>query len=156
MPKGKKTANSDEVYGDDTSNANEIVLDIEEAFLVILLLANDADGEVAPEERQALAVTLERMNLFKYLTPEEIEEMFERTSNIFNTYSVNTIFDAVKKALPMELRETAFAAATYLVFADGIVTEEEGNFLGQLWEHLEISDETAQKIIEVMEIMNRA
>ncbi|HAX76646.1 MAG TPA: Tellurite resistance protein TerB [Cyanobacteria bacterium UBA11372] len=156
MPKGKKTANPDEVYGDDTNDANEIVLDLEEAFLVILLLANDADGEVAPEERQALAVTLERMNLFKYLSPEEIEEMFERTSNIFEQYSVDTIFDAVKKTLPMELRETAFAAATYLVFADGIVTEEEGNFLGQLWGDLEISDETAQKIIEVMEIMNRA
>jgi len=156
MPKGRKTANPDEVYGDDTNDANEIVLDLEEAFLVILLLANDADGEVAPEERQALAVTLERMNLFKYLSAEEIEEMFDRSSNIFEQYSVDTIFDAAKKALPMELRETAFAAATYLVFADGIVTEEEGDFLGQLWGDLEISDETAQKIIEVMEIMNRA
>ncbi|GET36939.1 tellurite resistance TerB family protein [Microseira wollei] len=156
MPKGRKTANPDEVYGDDTSDANEIVLELEEAFLVILLLANDADGEVAPEERQALAVTLERMNLFKYLSTEEIEEMFDRTSNIFEQYSVDTIFDAAKKALAMELRETAFAAATYLVFADGIVTEEEGNFLGQLWGDLEISDETAQKIIEVMEIMHRA
>ncbi len=156
MPKGRETANPDEVFGDDTNDANEIVLELEEAFLVILLLANDADGEVAPEERQALAVTLERMNLFKYMSPEETEEIFERTSNIFEQYSVNTIFEAVKKALPMELRETAFAAATYLVFADGIVTEEEGNFLGELWGNLEISDETAQKIIEVMEIMHRA
>lgn len=156
MPKGRKTENPDEVYGDDTNDGKEIVLELEEAFLVILLLANDADGEVAPEERQALAVTLERMNLFKYLSPEEIEAMFERTSNIFDQYSVDSIFDAVKKTLPMELRETAFAAATYLVFADGIVTEEEGNFLGELWGDLEISDETAQKIIEVMEIMHRA
>ena len=156
MPKGRKTANPDEVYGDDTNDANEIVLELEEAFLVILLLANDADGEVAPEERQALAVTLERMNLFKYLSAEQMEELFEQTSNIFEQYSVDTIFDAAKKALPMELRETAFAAATYLVFADGIVTEEEGNFLGELWGDLEISDEIAQKIIEVMEIMHRA
>lgn len=156
MPKGRKTANPDEVYGDDTNDANEIVLELEEAFLVILLLANDADGEVAPEERQALAVTLERMNLFKYLSAEQMEELFEQTSNIFEQYSIDTIFDAAKNALPMELRETAFAAATYLVFADGIVTEEEGNFLGQLWGDLEISDETAQKIIEVMEIMHRA
>ena len=156
MPKGRKTANPDEVYGDDTNDGNEIVLDLEEAFLVILLLANDADGEVAPEERQALAVTLERMNLFKYLSAEQMEELFEQTSNIFEQYSVDTIFDAAKKALPMELRETAFAAATYLVFADGIVTEEEGNFLGELWGDLEISDEIAQKIIEVMEIMHRA
>lgn len=155
MPKDRKTTNTDEVFGDDTSDANEIVLELEEAFLVILLLANDADGEVAPEERQALALTLERMNLFKYLTPEEIEEMFEITSNIFEQYSLDTIFDAAKNALPMELRETAFAAATDLVFADGIVTEEEGKFLGQLWGDLEISDEIAQKIIEVMEIMHR-
>jgi tellurite resistance protein len=156
MHKGRKTANPDEVFGDDTNDANEFVLELEEAFLVILLLANDADGEVAPEERQALAVTLERMNLFKYLSAEQMEELFDKTSNIFQQYSVSTIFAAAKNALPMELRETAFAAATYLVFADGIVTEEEGNFLGELWGDLEISDEIAQKILEVMEIMHRA
>ena len=155
MPK-RRTANPDELFGDDTSDATEIVLDLEEAFLVILLLANAADGEVALEERQALAVTLERMKLFKYLSSEEMEDVFERTLKIYNQYSLNTIFAAAKNALPMDLRETALAAATYLVFADGIITEEEENFLGQLWEALGISDETGEKIIEVMEILHRA
>ena len=155
MPK-RRTANPDELFGDDTSDATEIVLDLEEAFLVILLLANAADGEVALEERQALAVTLERMKLFKYLSSEEMEDVFERTLKIYNQYSLNTIFAAAKNALPMDLRETALAAATYLVFADGIIAEEEENFLGQLWEALGISDETGEKIIEVMEILHRA
>ncbi len=155
MPK-RRTANPDELFGDDTSDATEILLDLEEAFLVILLLANAADGEVALEERQALAVTLERMKLFKYLSSEEMEDVFERTLKIYNQYSLNTIFAAAKNALPMDLRETALAAATYLVFADGIITEEEENFLGQLWEALGISDETGEKIIEVMEILHRA
>lgn len=154
MPK-RRTANPDELFGDDTEDATEIVLELEEAFLGILLLANAADGEVAPEERQALAITLERMNLFKYLSSEEMEDLFERTLKIYNQYSLGTIFAAAKNALPMELRETAFAAATYLVFADGAIASEEEDFLGQLWEALDISDETAEKIIEVMEILHR-
>jgi tellurite resistance protein len=157
MPRLRRPANPDEVFGESTEdeNENEIVLELDEAFLVILLLANAADGEIAPEERQVLAATLERMYLFQSLSMTEMEDLFERATEIFHQYSLRTIFAAAKEALPMELRETAFAAATHLVFSDGAVAEEEEDFLGQLWGALEIPDETAQKIIEVMEILHR-
>lgn len=155
MPRSRSNANADEVFGNDPSSANEIELELEEAFLVILLLANEADGEVAPEETQALAVALERMHIFKSLSNDQIEDLFEQTVDIFNQYSSQTIFAAAKKALPIELRETAFAAATDLVFSDGVITEEEENFLGNLWGSLDISDEIGQKILEVMEILHR-
>jgi Tellurite resistance protein TerB len=155
MSQPKKTVNPAQLSSSDVDDTEEIILDLEEAFLVILLLANAADGEVVPEERQALAVTLERMHIFSSLSTEEMEDLFARTSDIFNEYSIETIFEAVKNTLPLDLRETAFAAATDLVFADRMVTEEEEAFLGNLWGALDISDETGRKILEVMEILHR-
>jgi hypothetical protein len=42
-----------------------------------------------------------------------------------------------------------------LVLADGYVTDEEKNFLNDLYQILEISDERATQIVEVMLMKNR-
>lgn len=57
--------------------------------------------------------------------------------------------------LPHDLYETAFAVATNLVLADGEVSEEEEDLLKFLWNHLEIPDDTAMNIINVMIIKNK-
>lgn len=57
--------------------------------------------------------------------------------------------------LPHDLYETAFAVATDLVLADGEVSEEEEDLLKFLWNHLEITDDTAMNIINVMIIKNK-
>ncbi len=69
-------------------------------------------------------------------------------------YNQAEVFAAAKNALNPQLRETAFAIATDLVFVDGIFTLEEKEFLVELAEALEISDEIGKKIIEVMTIKN--
>ncbi len=66
--------------------------------------------------------------------------------------------DFIKTAiatLPHDLYETAFAVATDLVLADGEVSEEEEDLLKFLWNHLEIPDDTAMNIINVMIIKNK-
>ena len=69
-------------------------------------------------------------------------------------YSPAEVFAAAKNALTAQLRETAFAIATDLVLVDGVFTTEEKEFLVELSEALDISDEMGNKIIEVMTIKN--
>ncbi len=64
------------------------------------------------------------------------------------------MFNAAKESLPHDLREIAFAVATDLVLADGTVTEEEQNFLNDLYQALGISSEIALQIVQVMSIKN--
>ncbi|NEO49912.1 MAG: tellurite resistance TerB family protein, partial [Moorea sp. SIO4A3] len=59
------------------------------------------------------------------------------------------------KSLPHELQGTAFAIATDIILADGEITDDEEEFLNELYHALEISEETAVNIIDVMFIKNQ-
>lgn len=151
----RKTPNPDELFANSESETTSLTLDLDTAFLTILLMANAADGELAEEEKEALSATLKRMQLFKSRSAKQREQLFNQSITIFNEHNSCDIFAAAKKALPPKLRETAFAAAADLVFSDGVITEEEGVFLGRMWKALAISDATGKKILDVMEIFHR-
>jgi hypothetical protein len=53
------------------------------------------------------------------------------------------------------LHETAFAVVSDLVLADGEVTQEEEDLLGDLYRALDLSEEVASKIVDVMLIKNK-
>jgi hypothetical protein len=62
---------------------------------------------------------------------------------------------ACAKTLPPDLRESAFAIATDLVFADGHVEEREKEYIDRLQGVFGIDDAMALKIVEVIVIKNR-
>jgi len=65
------------------------------------------------------------------------------------------VLDAGVKALPADLKETVYALAGDIVFADGTAQPEELVFLREVQERLGISDDLATKVLEVMRIKNR-
>jgi hypothetical protein len=62
---------------------------------------------------------------------------------------------AAKEAIPYELRDTVFAIATDLVLSDGILSQEEATVLTMMHHLLEVSEETAQQIIQVIAVKNK-
>jgi tellurite resistance protein len=59
------------------------------------------------------------------------------------------------EGLPEGLRQTAFANACDIVLADGVVEDEEKEFLDHLQKALELDGDTALNIVEVMIIKNK-
>lgn len=155
MGRPRKTPKPDELFANSESETVSLTLDVDIAFLTILLMANAADGEIAEEEKEALAATLKRMHIFKSRSTKQTQQLINESVAVFKEHNSCDIFAAAKKALPPPLRETALAAAVDLVFADGVVTDEEGDFLGAMWKALGISDATGKKIIDVMAIFHR-
>lgn len=84
-----------------------------------------------------------------------MRKMFDRLMSIHQQQGAEHLLGAALASLPDELRETAFCVATDIVLADGTVTQEEEDFLNQLYRALELSEEVALKIIDVMLIKNR-
>ena len=126
-----------------------------EAFAAIALLAFAADGYAADAEVNAVMTSLSRMQLFRSYPGDVMRKMFDRLLNLLQRQGADTLFAAALASLPHELRETAFAITTDIVLADGEVTPEEEDFLNQLFRALEISEELAVKIIDVMLIKNK-
>lgn len=126
-----------------------------EAFAAIALLGVAADDYAAESEVQAIMTALSRMQLFRSYPDDVMKKMLDRLLSILQRQGDDVLLDAALASLPYELRETAFAVTTDIVLADGEVTPEEEDFLNQLYEALEISEEIAVKIIDVMMIKNR-
>ena len=126
-----------------------------EAFAAIALLAVAADGYAADSEVQSIMTSLSRMHLFRSYPGDVMKKMFDRLLSVLQRQGPDTLLASALESLPHELRETAFAVTTDIALADGEVTEEEEDFLNQLYGVLEISEETALKIIDVMLIKNR-
>ncbi|WP_392531280.1 tellurite resistance TerB family protein [Nostoc sp. C117] len=138
-----------------TESQTQTALNPTEAFAVIVLMATASDGYLSVEEIDSITFVLSRIKLFKSYPHESMKSLFEKILSILQGDNFNTLFNAAKDSLSPDLREAAFAVATDLVLAGGIVGEEEKNFLNDLYQALGISREIAIQIMQVILIKNR-
>lgn len=126
-----------------------------EGFAAIALIAVAADGYMTDSEAQVISSTLSRMQLFRSYPGDVMRRMIDKLLGILQRDGIEVLFNAALATLPNELKDTVFAVATDIVLADGEVTEEEEKLLNDLYRALEISEENAIKIIDVMMIKNK-
>lgn len=143
----------DKLLGGQTSS--NVVLDKREALAGILLVTVASDGHISDEEAGAFNATVNRMALYKTQSGSEFSSMLDKLLGLLKKHGHSFLLEKAAKGLPSELRDTAFALATDLVFADGHVEAEEKELLENIQQCLEIPDDVALKIIEVLQIKNR-
>ena len=135
--------------------SNETTLGPAEAFAAIALIAVAADGYMTDSETQVISTSLSRMQLFSSYPEKAMLKMIDKLLDSLQRDGVDVLFNAAIATLPDDLKETAFAVATDIILSDGEVTDEEENFLNDLHHLLEIPEEIALKIIDVMLIKNK-
>ena len=138
-----------------SESQTQTALNPEEAFAVIILMATASDGYLSVEQANSIISVLSRLELFKSYTHEMMNRLFEKILGILQGEGFNALFNAAKDSLSQDLREAAFAVATDLVLAEGIVDQEDKNFLNDLCQALGVSREIAIQIVEVILIKNR-
>jgi uncharacterized tellurite resistance protein B-like protein len=127
----------------------------EEAFAAITLAATASDGDISDREVRNISSALSRTKLFRNYPSDVMNRMFDDLLGILKRDGIDNLFNIAKESLSPELREAAFAVATDLVLAEGVVTQEEKEFLNDLYHALSISSDIATQIVEVMLIKNR-
>ncbi|QVL31967.1 tellurite resistance TerB family protein [Telmatocola sphagniphila] len=126
-----------------------------EAYVAVLQCAAACDGIVAESESRSLASGLLRMKLFRDWPAHKIQAVQDECEKILKHKGVEGLLKMATPLLPDELRVTAFANACDLILADGIVEDVERKYLELLCEHLQIDQDTAMNVAEVMIIKNR-
>jgi tellurite resistance protein len=130
-------------------------LSIAEAFTAIPLAMSAVDGNLDEAELDCVGTYIGRMRIFKDYNNEKIAGMFTKLLDILDSNGVADLVKAAKLKLPNELRETVFACAVDVAFADGVLVDTEKQLLKELYKFLEISEKTASMIIRVATIRNR-
>lgn len=127
----------------------------QEAFLAIALATSAADGNIDQSEIKAIFSYLLCMKMFQDYSEKELSKIFERLVKILKNEGAGGLVAVAKSSLPDKLRETAFACAVDIALADGVVEDSEKALLEELQQVLEVSDDIAQAILQVMLIKNR-
>ena len=122
----------------------------ETAFLGILMLADYSDGNVSEEEVRTFGTTICRMKLYKDMTEQQLNKHIDKATGIIKRKGLDKALDQFADALPDNLARAAFANAVNQVLADGVVEDEEKDFINNLRRALKISSEDAQMIAKVM------
>ena len=126
-----------------------------EAFAGILLGASACDGHISDEETGSLLTTVGRMKLYEGITENKWRSIVDQLFKILKKDGPEGLLNRCAKALPDELRDTAFANACDIILADGVVEDEEREYLDKVQKALEIDGDTALTIVEVMIIKNK-
>ncbi len=127
----------------------------QESFLGITLAMAAVDGHIAQAEAQTLLSYVRRMRRFKNFRDDQLIDMFDKIISLIRRHGVDEVLQKAKRGLSEEMRETAFACAIDVAFADGVIDDKEKQLIDDLQLFLEIPGNTALKIIQVMIIKNR-
>lgn len=132
----------------------EPAFNTQRSVMTVVIAALLADGDASDEEIGRLRSMCARSPIFASNSKEEDDAVINFAVNAYKQLG----FEAVVKAaapLTQELRETAFAFATEVVLADGIVGKDEEQFIGRLAETLKIPEDLGQAVIGVTIIRGR-
>ncbi len=144
----------DDVLGDSDS-FSEKPFGPQEGFAGILIAASACDGHCSDEEVRGAMKILGRMNLYSRLSEQNFGSMMDRLMGVLKKGGPEKLIQKSVPAVPPELRETAFVNACDVVLADGVVEDDEKEFIDQMMRQLEIDENRAKTIIKVMVYKNK-
>lgn len=126
-----------------------------EAVAGIMVVAISSDGYLSDEEIATLGSTLSRMQLFRSYSDDVMRKLFDKLFGVQKRQGTDALLQLAKASIPYELGATVFAICTDLIMADGTIEPKEEAFLERLYALLEVPQETALQIIQVMLIKNK-
>ncbi|QDT33309.1 tellurite resistance TerB family protein [Thalassoglobus polymorphus] len=144
----------DDVLGDSDA-FSEKSFGPQEGFAGILISASACDGHTSDEEVRGVMKILGRMKLYSRLSDSNFGSMMDRLLGVLKKGGPEKLIQKSIPAIPPELRETAFVNACDIVLADGVVENDEKEFIDQMMRQLEIEGNRAKTIIKVMVYKNK-
>ena len=124
---------------------------VSDALAAILVASVFMDGTLNVDESARLESVLATSRLFRDATVGSIQ----RAITLLNDRGAEAVLTEAARALPAELRPTAFAMGVDLVLCDGRVEPREQAYVDSLRSALSVDEATALKIVEVLAITNR-
>lgn len=134
----------------------ETKLTQQEAFAGIALAMAGADGSISSSEWDGIVNYIRRLRIYDNFSGPAFDKLFDKLFKILKKDGPSVLVTASAEGLSEEMRLTAFACAVDIALADGVLEEEEKDIINQLAETLQIPEQTAISIIEVMMIKNKA
>ena len=127
----------------------------QESFAGVLLAASACDGHISDDEFRQLLTALFRMKLFERVNEKQFNQVINKLMGVLKKNGPDVLVEGCCETLPDELRKAAFANACNIVLADGVLEEEEKQFINNLKGQLKLEANLAKTIAQVMIVKNK-
>lgn len=131
-------------------------LDVPAAVMIPIVAMMMADSKVAPEEIKQLKTICAWSPIFDGMDEDRVAACAQAAFDLISKDGVAASCQRSRKVLSLALRETAFAFAARVLFADRQVAAAERVLSLDLAKWLEIENDRARMIVEVVSIMHHA
>ena len=123
---------------------------LQESFIGCLICTIYLDGEATDEEIEFMVQGYHGRSIF---TGFDTQSALRRQIMRRATDDSESILKECCAGITEEWKPTVFATCCDLVFKDNVITNEERLFLKRVKDYLQIPDDTANKILDVMMIL---
>lgn len=130
-------------------------LNQQESFVGVLYSIIAADGTITQEEGQDFITMVSRAKIMSSITNNQWRDIMNKMSKLMKKGGAEAVVNVSVQNIPEEMRAGVFCYACELVFADGYADPDEQKILDIIKRDLQISDELAYKVAEVVTVKNR-
>jgi tellurite resistance protein len=108
-------------------------ISVEQALIYTMVTMSGVEGRVNKAETDEIGLLVKILPAFAHFDASRLGTIVREVSEILQEpEGLKTVLGLVKSALPMKLRETAYALAVEVAAADLLVGKEELRFLAML------------------------
>jgi uncharacterized membrane protein YebE (DUF533 family) len=129
----------------------------QEALVYTMVAAAESDREIADAEINLIGDVVNHLPIFQGLDRGEVTEMAARCSDMLaRANGSEQVFGLIREALPMPLRDTAYALACDVIAVDSRLNRAEMRILEAIRTQLEVDPAMARAIEQVAEVRFKA
>jgi tellurite resistance protein len=129
-------------------------LNVDEALIALFIGAMNANDHVAREELARAHHLIWSTKRFRRRSGETVGRLIERMKGLFEQQETGAVMEVAARAIPANLRPSAFAIVADLLLADGKIDARERKFLRRLAVDFNIRARVASHVVEAMLVKN--
>ncbi len=142
----------EKVFG---AGSDIIALDQQESFAGVLYAIISADGTITEEEDDDFMTMVFRSKLMEDVTKQRWRNIMTKMNKLMSKGGAEALVSLAVQNIPSHLRASVFCYACELVFADGHAHMNEQKILDIIKRELNIEDEFAYKVAEVVMVKSK-
>lgn len=129
---------------------------VQEALVHIMVVVSAADSNMTDRELAKMGTVVRTMPAFSGFDPDDLLNAARRSQELLQQdVQLSEIIASIVEAIPVRLRDTAYAIAVEIAAADRHVRPEEMRILQILRGHLAVDSLTAAAVERAAVIRNR-
>ena len=130
-------------------------LNQQESFVGVLYAIIAADGNITQEEGQDFMTMVSRARIMQTITAQQWRNIMTKMTKLMKKGGAEAVVNLAVQNIPEDMKAGTFCYACELVFADGFADEDEQKILDIVKRELNIEDDLAYKVAEVVTIKNK-